>query len=623
MDRIGRYKIVRELGRGAMGVVYHAIDPNIGRPVAIKTIQLGGPRKPDEQERLRERLFREARSAGMLSHPGIVTIYDVEQQGELAYIAMEFVDGPTLDQLLSDPQPLAANRMFGILAQTAAALDYAHSKGIVHRDIKPANIMIAGDGTAKITDFGIAKITAAEQFTMTGSIVGTPHYMSPEQVQGQPVDGRSDQFSLAVIAFEMLTGEKPYTGEHLTTVVYKIVAEEPVAPHRINSTLSGPIENAMRKGLSKKPDARYRTCSEFIEALEKACAATKGWKPMPRGGSLNAPTMAESAQPAITLPPGRRPVRSGGTATVDRGPKRKSGFLPFLAAILMAAALLALIGWQAGQSPAPHSTETAQTKQPPAAATGSTQAGTQSAATQSTDQTTTQNTTGQSESKPSPMPSGESGATGAVTEPKPPEETVAAKQDRSPEQAPLGQTPAQPPAQPEDVPKAVQRQPVQIQKPAVEIPVRRQPVPQPRTPAAPQPVMVITSPGGATATLDGHADQACKTPCSLDAASGHHTIAFTLPGYQIEHRDITVGSESMELPAIILHAFNGVLMLSSTPPGASILVNGRPVPETTPAQLSLAPGTYKISVQKNGSQSVKTVEIHNGDTQVLKVTLGQ
>src|SRR5215472_17838949 len=186
MDRIGRYKIVRELGRGAMGVVYHAIDPNIGRAVAIKTIQLGGARKPEEHERLRERLFREARSAGMLSHPGIVTIYDVEQQGELAYIAMEYVDGPTLDQLLSGQPGLAPEKLFSILAQTAAALDYAHQKGIVHRDIKPANIMIARDGTTKITDFGIAKINTSEQFTMTGSIVGTPHYMSPEQVQGQP-----------------------------------------------------------------------------------------------------------------------------------------------------------------------------------------------------------------------------------------------------------------------------------------------------------------------------------------------------------------------------------------------------------------------------------------------------
>src|ERR1700761_88612 len=142
MDRIGRYKIVRELGRGAMGVVYHAIDPNIGRPVAIKTIQLGGSRKPEEQERLRERLFREARSAGILSHPGIVTIYDVEQQGELAYIAMEYVDGPTFDQMLSEPAPLPPERLFSILGQTAVALDYAHSKGIVHRDIKPANIMV-------------------------------------------------------------------------------------------------------------------------------------------------------------------------------------------------------------------------------------------------------------------------------------------------------------------------------------------------------------------------------------------------------------------------------------------------------------------------------------------------
>src|SRR5258706_9347777 len=269
MDRIGRYKIVRELGRGAMGTVYHAIDPNICRPVAIKTIQLSGVRTPEEQERLRERLFREARSAGILSHPGIVTIYDVEQQGDLAYIAMEYVDGPTLDQLLSE-QAVTAEKMFSVLGQSAVALDYAHQKGIVHRDIKPANIMIASDGTAKITDFGIAKITASDQFTMTGSIVGTPHYMSPEQVQGRAFDGRSDQFSLGVIAYEMLTGEKPYTGEHLTTVVYKIVAEEPVLPHRLNPSLGGAIESVIRKGLSKRADARFRNCQELMEALEKA-----------------------------------------------------------------------------------------------------------------------------------------------------------------------------------------------------------------------------------------------------------------------------------------------------------------------------------------------------------------
>src|ERR1039458_5904785 len=341
MDRIGRYKIVRELGRGAMGVVYHPIDPNIGRSVAIKTIQLGG--KPEDSGRLRERLFREARSAGILSHPGIVTIYDVEQQGDLAYIAMEFVDGPTLDQVLSDALPIPPERMFSILGQTSVALDYAHQKGIVHRDIKPANIMIARDGTAKIADFGIAKITASDQLTMTGNIVGTPHYMSPEQVQGQTVDGRSDQFSLAVIAFEFLPGDKPHTGEHLTTVVYKIVAEEPAAPHRLNPTIGLAIESVLRKSLSKKPDLRYPTCQEFAGSLEKACAASKGWKTMPRGGSLNEPPMADPANPGVILPPARRARLAEATTTAERAERRTAGFLPFLLAILVAAGLLALI----------------------------------------------------------------------------------------------------------------------------------------------------------------------------------------------------------------------------------------------------------------------------------------
>jgi serine/threonine-protein kinase len=554
MDRIGRYKIVGELGRGAMGVVYHAIDPNIGRPVAIKTIHFGGGRNSEEQNRLRERLFREARSAGILSHPGIVTVYDVEQQGDLAYIAMEFVDGPTLDQVLSDARPIPPERMFSILGQTAVALDYAHQKGIVHRDIKPANIMIAKDGTAKITDFGIAKITASDQLTMTGNIVGTPHYMSPEQVQGQAVDGHSDQFSLAVIAFEMLTGEKPYSGEHLTTVVYKIVAEEPVAPRRLNPTIGAAIESVLRKGLSKKPDARYATCQEFAGALEKACAASKGWKTMPRGGSLNEPTMVDSAKPVVKLPPARR-ARAEPPTTGERAQRRTAGFLPFLLAILVAAGLLALIGWQAApwlsnqtqatKTPVPPSVQPA----PPAPAVAPGPEGAPAPV----------------EPKPSPMP--------------PP--------------APTPAETAEPPAKP---------------APAI---------------AATQPVSIISSPAGATATLDGNPDKACKAPCSLDAARGRHTISITMPGYQIEHRDVDVESSAVEMLPVVLRPLGGTLLLASVPAGAAISVDGRRIPQITPAQIPLAPGTYTIAIEKDGKQASAKVEIRNGVINHQRIVLEQ
>ena len=543
MDRIGRYKIVGELGRGAMGVVYHAIDPNIGRPVAIKTIHFGGGRNSEEQNRLRERLFREARSAGILSHPGIVTIYDVEQQGDLAYIAMEFVDGPTLDQVLSDAHAISPERMFSILGQTAVALDYAHQKGIVHRDIKPANIMIARDGTAKITDFGIAKINASDQLTMTGNIVGTPHYMSPEQVQGQVVDGRSDQFSLAVIAFEMLTGEKPFAGEHLSTVVYKIVAEEPAAPHRLNASIGGAIESVLRKSLSKKPDLRYPTCQEFAGALEKACAASKGWKTMPRGGSLNEPTMVDSAKPVVMLPPARRARPAEATTTTERTERRTGGFLPFLLAILVAAGLLALIGWQATpwvsnqvqatKTPVPPTVEPA----PPATAPASTPV------------------PAPVEPKPSPMP-------------------------------PAATTPAEP-------------------RP------RAKPAPTPAI-ASTQPVAIISSPGGATATLDGDPEKACKAPCSLDATPGRHTISVTMPGYQIEHREVEVLSSPVEMLPVVLRSLGGTLLLASKPDGAAISVNGHRVQQVTPAQIPLAPGTYTIAVEKDGKQASATVEIRKG-----------
>jgi len=582
MDRIGRYKIVRELGRGAMGVVYHAIDPNIGRPVAIKTINLGAVLNPEEQERMRERLFREARSAGILSHPGIVTIYDVEQQGDLAYIAMEYVDGPTLDQLLSQPEPMKPDKMFSILAQTAVALDYAHGKGIVHRDVKPANIMIAGNGTAKITDFGIAKITASEQFTMTGSIVGTPHYMSPEQVQGQAVDGRSDQFSLAVIAFEMLTGEKPYTGEHLTTVVYKIVAEEPPSPHRINATLGNGIEAVLHKGLAKKPENRYASCTEFTEALEQACAASKGWQSLPRGGSLNAPTVADKNLGAAALPPSRRPHPADLTAssTTERAPRERSGFLPFLAATLMAAGLLAVVAWEVKP-------------------------------------TWLTNTFG---SAPKIVRQADSASKAPVPTPATTPDTSSASASIPP---PIS-TPAPPPTvtppekKPSPMPAAVDTNPPLVEKPAApevaEAPAktvtRRSPA---RLVAGPQQLAVTSSPKGAVVTLDSEPDTACTTPCMLDANPGHHTLEFVKSGFDVERREVEVGSSAVELPAVVLHSRQGTLMLTSSPAGASVMVNGKRQTQVTPAQIPLAPGSYSITVEwKDGKKATRTVQVKDG-----------
>jgi serine/threonine-protein kinase len=580
MDRIGRYKIVRELGRGAMGVVYLATDPTIGRPVAIKTIRLGEVSNAEERARLRERLFREARSAGVLSHPGIVTIYDMEAQDDIAYIAMEYVNGPTLDQLISG-QPLPSDRMFSILGQTAVALDYAHQKGIVHRDIKPANIMVTEDGLSKITDFGIAKISTNEQFTMTGAIVGTPHYMAPEQVQGLAVDGRADQFSLAVITFEMLTGEKPFTGEQLTTVVYKIVAEEPVPAHRLNSTLNQGITNVLRRALAKKPDARYANCQKFVDALEAACAAAKGWTPLPRGGGLNLPTAVEARRPAnVSL--------SRSTEETKPSSSRKMGILPVFFAILVAAGLVVLIAWQAApwltdSSPKPAVTQT----QPPAPQPASAPA------------------LPPEVKKPSPMPPPER------SEGTPPE---SAKTEASDE--------ANTEVKPETAGSTPERGPI---PPPVAAEQHTRPAPRQAAPdlsSSPYlKVSVITIPPDATAMLDDRPDSACTTPCALDATPGQHMVSISRQGYQTEHRPVTVANTAVEIPTVALRVPGGVLMLVSIPAGAHVFVNGTQSDQLTPAKLVLRPGKYTIAVEKDGKRSSKEVEIQNGVTQFEKIVM--
>jgi serine/threonine protein kinase len=267
MNRIGRYEIQKELGRGAMGVVYEAIDPLIGRRVAIKTIRLSAVETGTERVELTERLQREARAAGILSHPGIVTIHDVGEHELDAYIVMEFIEGITLDVMMSSAGSQPFSLLLPVLKKTADALDYAHSKGIIHRDIKPSNIMNCPDGSVKIADFGIAKLSASNALTQSGCAIGTPYYMSPEQAQGHPVDGRSDQFSLAVIAYRMLSGKLPFDGPSLTSILAKILWEE---PEYDSAGLHHPIRSVIEKALAKDPQRRYPNCVEFIRDLEKA-----------------------------------------------------------------------------------------------------------------------------------------------------------------------------------------------------------------------------------------------------------------------------------------------------------------------------------------------------------------
>jgi serine/threonine protein kinase len=590
MDRIGRYQIVKELGHGAMGVVYQAVDPTIGRHVAIKTIRLGELDDPDERAKLRERLFREARSAGILSHPGIVTIYDMEEQGDVAFIAMEFVDGPTLDQLLSATEPVPRERLTSVLRQTAAALDYAHGKGIVHRDIKPANIMLASDGAVKITDFGIAKVTTSQQYTQTGTILGTPNYMSPEQVQGLAVTGRADQFSLAVIAFEMLTGDRPFTGEHLTTVVYKIVAEDPPPAQRLNPTLGPQIDAVLRRGLMKKPETRYNSCSDFVNGLEAACNNTQGWKNLPRGGGLSMPTVASEA-------PTRAAAFTSGMTTQDtvmeRGRKASKWVLPFVAALVVALGLIGLIALQFG--PGLGIGHTSAPAADPAASSPPVASG--------------------APSNPTPV----SNPPANVPAPATPEE-----KKPSPMSA-QASPPKEPPANPAQTAAADSggQKPQQLPEEPTETPTQDEERPQlkPRPANGPQDVLVTSEPAGATAILDSNPAASCKTPCVLTVMPGRHTLALNSDGYHRESREIRITDSPVEVPMVTLRVHAGTLMLTSAPGGAAIYLNDKLIPQTTPTQLSLAPGTYNVRVERNGIRKSESVEIRNGETSYIKIPL--
>jgi serine/threonine protein kinase len=298
---LGRYEILAELGQGAMGVVYKARDPMLDRVVAIKTVNLTLPK--DELAEYEARFYQEAKAAGGLSHRNIVTIYDIGRSERIAYMAMEFLEGDELRKLLQARAPIPLSRALDIGAQVAEGLQYAHERQIIHRDIKPANIMVLQDGLVKITDFGIARMRNNEVKTMTGMILGSPKYMSPEQVSGKRADTRSDIFSLGVVIYEMLTGTSPFVADNIHGVMYQTMNFNPPAPKTLNPDLPEVLNFIIAKALAKNLDDRYQKANDLAHDLREAMAALIGASATPEavagpveGGPFGLPESALTRQ---------------------------------------------------------------------------------------------------------------------------------------------------------------------------------------------------------------------------------------------------------------------------------------------------------------------------------------
>src|ERR1017187_2039286 len=296
MKKVGRYVIISELGRGAMGVVYRASDPTIDREVALKVLSLStsteeGTNSPQEM------FMREVRAAGRLAHPSIVTIYDAfdDPVNQTSCIVMELVPGVTLEKMLDSGKPPSIDQSLDLIRQVAEALDYAHRNKVIHRDLKPANILVTDDGRAKITDFGIAKVLAREGVARTIGIMGTPSYMSPEQVRGGEIDARTDVFSLGIMIFTMLTGQKPFAG-NTAAVMFKIVYEEPAVPSSVNPQLTPAHDFVVKKCLAKDRNQRYSSVRELLGDLADLQHGR------PPGSETGAPAVAPPAPPAVAPP---------------------------------------------------------------------------------------------------------------------------------------------------------------------------------------------------------------------------------------------------------------------------------------------------------------------------------
>ena len=301
--RFGRFRVLSELGRGAMGVVYRAEDETLGRVVAVKTISLVGSSK-QERDVHEARFLQEARAAASLAHPAIITVYEMGREGDTAFMAMELLEGRELREMIRDVA-LGPAESLRIMAETADGLGYAHERGVVHRDIKPGNIMVLADGRVKIMDFGIARFREPMVKTQTGVLLGSPQYMSPEQIVGKPFDHRADLFAMGLVLYEMLTGVKPFAGEDIPDLTFKVANMAATPPTHLAPDLPPVIDLIIARALKKKPEERYQSAADFARDLRAAIPEAEA-----------AEAAAQKRADAETIPQAVRATASTGARTI-------------------------------------------------------------------------------------------------------------------------------------------------------------------------------------------------------------------------------------------------------------------------------------------------------------------